>query len=241
MPPSFPFTGSSANCPHCGVVVRFEAANIAALDQPSAGGFRVKFSTQTLGAVATRTASIGLFVEATMCPNCERTVIVLRDAAANTSRFVWPEWIARKPIPAEVPDTIATDFRESALVLPYSPKASAALSRRCLQALLTAQGHPQHDLSKQIVSALPSLPRYLAENLDAVREIGNFAAHEIKSKQTGVIFDVEIEEAEWTLSVLEELFEFFYVRHGDASRRRADLNAKLVAAGRSPLKGTPKP
>ncbi len=39
--------------------------------------------------------------------------------------------------------------------------------------------------------------------IDAVRVIGNFAAHPIKSKSTGEIVDVEPGEAEWNLNTLE--------------------------------------
>ena len=36
---------------------------------------------------------------------------------------------------------IAEDYNQAAIVLPYSPKASAALSRRCLQTILTEAGY----------------------------------------------------------------------------------------------------
>ena len=48
--------------------------------------------------------------------------------------------------------------------------------------------------------------------LDAVRNIGNFAAHPIKSLGSGEIMDVEPGEAEWSLDVLKELFGFYFVR-----------------------------
>ena len=48
--------------------------------------------------------------------------------------------------------------------------------------------------------------------LDAVRNIGNFAAHPIKSLGSGEIMDVEPGEAEWSLAVLKELFGFYFVR-----------------------------
>ena len=39
----------------------------------------------------------------------------------------------RKPTPQEVPSDIKEDYEEACKVLPMSNKASAALSRRCLQ------------------------------------------------------------------------------------------------------------
>ena len=41
-----------------------------------------------------------------------------------------------RPVPPEVPSNLAEDFIEACVVLSDSPKASAALSRRCLQTLL---------------------------------------------------------------------------------------------------------
>jgi hypothetical protein len=78
------------------------------------------------------------------------------------------------------------------LVLNASPKASAALSRRCLQLLLREKaGVKASDLSREIDEAMPQLPPYLAGAIDAVRNVGNFAAHPMKSKSTGEIVGVD--------------------------------------------------
>jgi hypothetical protein len=139
----------------------------------------------------------------------------------------------RAPAPPEVEREFADDFNEAALVLAISPKASAALSRRCLQALLTEKaGSKTRDLSAQIQEALPSLPTYIATNLDAVRNIGNFAAHPQKSKATGEIIDVEPGEADWNLDVLESLFDFYFVKPKAEALKREELNKKLAAAGK---------
>ncbi|MGD9131959.1 MAG: DUF4145 domain-containing protein [Candidatus Bathyarchaeota archaeon] len=135
-----------------------------------------------------------------------------------------------------MPNEIGNDFREAATVLSVSEKASAALSRRCLQNLLTQQGYKQKDLVKQITAALKDLPNRIASNLDAVRVIGNYAAHPTKHKNTGMIADVEPEEASWTLDVLEDLFDFYYVQPKTAEKKRKKLDAKLKSLGKPPLK-----
>lgn len=54
-----------------------------------------------------------------------------------------------RPVPKEVPPHIAADYSEAAIVLRLSPKASAALSRRCLQTVQReAGGFQQRDLSE---------------------------------------------------------------------------------------------
>jgi hypothetical protein len=88
------------------------------------------------------------------------------------------------------------------------------------------------------VIAASGLPRHLAEELGAVREIGNFAAHPMKSLATGAVLDVEPDEAEWNLEVLEHLFDFYFVELPGRKVRRHALEEKLKEAGRKPLAGT---
>jgi hypothetical protein len=125
------------------------------------------------------------------------------------------------------------------MTLPDSPKASAALSRRCLQRLLreSAKVKPG-DLAKEIQQVIDDgrLPSHLIESLDAVRNIGNFAAHPIKSKSTGEIMDVESGEAEWNLDVLESLFDYFFIQPALLKKKRDALNAKLKEAGKPEMK-----
>ena len=52
----------------------------------------------------------------------------------------------------EVPKPIAADYVEACQVLPLSAKASAALARRCLQAMLHAHGYKDKDLAKKFSS-----------------------------------------------------------------------------------------
>jgi hypothetical protein len=92
------------------------------------------------------------------------------------------------------------------LVLPDSEKASAALSRRCLQHLLREKaGIKPGNLANEIQQVLDSkqLPSHLADDLDAIRNIGNFATHPLKSTNTGEIVEVEPHEAEWLLNLVE--------------------------------------
>ena len=120
-------------------------------------------------------------------------------------------------------------------MLPHSPKASAALSRRNLQAILRDKaGTKAKDLYDQIEEVIKSgtVPSHIAEELHAVRNIGNFAAHTIKSTNTGEILDVETGEAEWNLDVIESLFDFYFVQPAISAKRKSELNKKLKEAGK---------
>jgi hypothetical protein len=146
---------------------------------------------------------------------------------------------SRAPVPPEVDEKFASDYKESCLILTFSPKASAALSRRCLQNILRDKaGVKKSDLSKEIQQLIDSnsIPSHIAESIDAVRNIGNFAAHPIKSTSTGEIVEIETGEAEWLLDVLEALFDFYFVQPAIFKAKKNALNKKLAEAGKPPMK-----
>jgi hypothetical protein len=127
---------------------------------------------------------------------------------------------------------------EACVVLPFSTKASAALARRCLQAMLNEQGFREKDLEKQIQQLLDAkvLPTHIHKTVDAIRKFGNFSAHPINDRTSLQVIDVEPHEAEWCLEILEALFDHFYVAPAAAAEKKAALDAKLKAAGKPPTK-----
>ena len=179
-------------------------------------------------------------IDSLACPECRDAIIVLARNPSNVPQSgflttVYPTHSNDRPLPPEVPDPYRRDFLEATLVLPLSAKASAALSRRNLQSILRDKaGTKAKDLFDQIEEVIASgkLPSHISGDLHAVRNIGNFAAHEIKSKVTGAIVDVEEGEADWNLDVLESLFDFYFVEPIKAANRKAKLNAKLKEAGK---------
>jgi Domain of unknown function (DUF4145) len=176
------------------------------------------------------------------CPGCEEFTIEIAKVADKTPtspwRQIYPIGANRGPVPTDVPIEIAQDYVEACNVLPLSAKASAALSRRCLQNMLHAHGYKARDLAKEIDLLLSeedprrALPHKLRETVDAIRNFGNFSAHPIDDKTTLQVIDVEPHEAEWCLETIEELFEYFYVGPAAAKAKKAALNAKLAAGGK---------
>ena len=124
----------------------------------------------------------------TICPACDKAIIRLKNfnhpdpnRADLVDEFVaYPRNRFRNPTPIEVPARIRNDYEEAAAVLPISEKASAALSRRCLQAILREQGYTQRDLAQQIDALLneqnpvKAIPTGLRTTVDAIRNFGNF-------------------------------------------------------------------
>ncbi len=226
--------GSTVACPHCQVTVQLIGERLKGI---------VITPHHILGqASASRD---GYRLDSSVCPSCRQVVIAIEAVTFNeeqdTYQVLWERLVvppaAERYIPPEVPAHIAKDYREAAQVLPASAKASAALSRRCLQAVLREQGFArQSTLSEQIEAVLPDLPSYVAKQVDAIRVIGNFATHPIKDKRSGEIVEVEPGEAEWNLDVLDLLFDFYYVGPARAEAKRLALNEKLTAAGKQPMR-----
>jgi hypothetical protein len=153
--------------------------------------------------------------------------------------FVYPRAATRPACSPEVPKVLADDFHEACLVIADSPKASAALSRRCLQHLLREHAKVKKgDLSGEIQQVIDSgrLPSFLTEAIDAIRNTGNFAAHPAKSSKSGEVIEIEPGEAEWNLDVLEMLFDFYFVQPALLAQKRNALNEKLAEAGKPPMK-----
>jgi hypothetical protein len=228
--------GNTGQCPHCRTGVRFEPFTVV---------YSNNRSIPLAGIFAQVPSQAGLDLHVAGCPVCGRPSVSISriydiGGSSNGGPGVVYPGGATRLIPPEVganDSTVATDFSEAVAVLPYSNKASAALSRRCLQRILSTVGNAKkRDLADQIDEVLPALPPQIAENVDAIRQVGNFAAHALKSTNTGEIIDVEEGEAEWLLDVLEELFVFYYVAPAQATARRKALNKKLADLGKPPLK-----
>jgi hypothetical protein len=178
-------------------------------------------------------------VQLLSCPFCNHTSVRLvvedQNRIVTSTTVVHPLGVKR-PVPPEVPEKYASLFRDACAVIGISEKSSAALSRRCLQTLLEddlkVKARP---LSDQIEEAGSSLPDDLRKALHVVREIGNFAAHPIKSEHPGVLVDVEPDEAAWSLECLSALFDHQFVKPARERTRHDEFNEKLVRLGRKPI------
>ena len=179
------------------------------------------------------------------CPTCNEIIVKIAKAGSgviDSYRVIHPSSPNAAPIISDVPRHLSTDYIEAHGVLPLSPKASAALSRRILQSILSEQGYHARNLVGQIDAVLEEkdpdriLPLELRNNIDAVRNFGNFSAHPVTDITSLQIIDVDPEEAEWCLEIIKGLFEHYYVRPAANAERLADLNEKLQQAGKPPAK-----
>lgn len=190
----------------------------------------------------------GWKVVAANCPNCKRPIIVMsinaqiNDDIWEQEYLVFPRFPTRIRVDNVVPAILRDDYAEACNVLSISPKASAALSRRILQAILKEQGYESSNLSKQIgdvlseTDASKALPNYIRDVIDAIRNFGNFAAHPITDQTSLQIIDVEPQEAEWCLEIVEKLFEHYYITPARNQSNIDKLNYTLKNAGKPEAK-----
>src|ERR1035437_4762459 len=79
-----------------------------------------------------------------VCPECSEAIIrvyrkTTHGRVTNSLLPAYPQTDSMRPVPPEVPKPYSADFVEACAVLTLSPKASAAISRRNLQAILRDQ------------------------------------------------------------------------------------------------------
>jgi hypothetical protein len=218
-------------CPHCDTAINLQVE-----------------TTTTWEAKDYEESHMGYNVSCGHCPQCQEFIVLLNRGSSFTGiaieelkdeTVLYPKFPARK-IEPEVPDRYRKDFSEACSVLQVSPKASAALSRRILQDVLIEKFEIKHrSLDKQIDEFISGkdIPSYLVQAIDAIRHIGNFAAHPLKDTNTGEIVEVESGEAEWLLEVLESLFDFAFVQPIRLGKKKSALNQKLQSMGKPPMKG----
>jgi Domain of unknown function (DUF4145) len=238
MPQVGPQQDASRECPYCGI--RFSIDGVGAYHS----GVHFESPHKWLHGGHSRTAAgeKEFTISCHRCPDCGGQVIWLNelgprpedpdkswDVEIVATTLLYPRW-ARRAVPKATPQDIAAEYQEAFQVLDVSPKASAALARRCLQNVIRKQENiEERTLYEEIqrLLATKKLPRYLADDLDAIRVVGNFAAHPIKNTNTGEVVPVEPQEAEWTLDLLTELLDFYFEREVKSTARRSRLQAKL--------------
>ena len=180
------------------------------------------------------------------CPECKNSNLYIEYKGFSPGgagfitlykSLIYPPIKRGQQLPVEVPQNFRKEFSEASQVLDISPKASAALARRLLEAILVENGAPKaKPLQKQIEHAIDKgeIPSPVAKELDYIRQIGKFAAHPKSDVSSGEIIDVEPGEALATLSIIDLLCDYYYVMPAKAKRRHEQLEEKLQASKAKP-------
>jgi hypothetical protein len=153
---------------------------------------------------------------------------------------VWPRRTSRRIDPL-VPSEIRKDYVEAAALLDVSPKMSAVLSRKIVFDLLESYaGVSEYTLKGSLDKFIADTthPQRVRDNLQHLREIGDFGAH-TKRDGVGQIIDVSHEDAEWTLDLIDRLFDYFIVDPERDRQMQAKWDKNVADVGRKPI--TPVP
>jgi hypothetical protein len=137
-------------------------------------------------------------------------------------------------LPATVPLIIRQDYEEAQLIRDISPKASAALARRCLQGMI----RDRHkiigkNLHNEIQALKSKVDDQRLDAIDSLRWIGNIGAH--PEENLDVIIDITANEAAETLRFVETLIDDWYVnRHVKDSIEHAVIRIADEIKSRKP-------
>jgi hypothetical protein len=222
----------SWTCPYCGQVATIKSDNVS-------GDTHIFNQNNKLG-------QLGIRTDVTVCPNsrCREFTIT-----ANLYKVEYPmggrshplvggsllSWYLKpqssaRPFPDYIPLAIRQDYEEACLISGLSPKASATLSRRCLQGIIRDFWNiTKARLIDEINELNGKIDSTTWQAIDAVRSIGNIGAH--MEKDINLIVDVDPEEADLLLRLIEVLLEEWYIRRYE----REEHMQKIIAAAKAKI------
>lgn len=146
---------------------------------------------------------------------------------------------AAKPFPEYIPQAIRQDYEEASLILDLSPKASATLSRRCIQGMIRDYWKV---VEKRLVDEINGIKDKVEPQtwsaIDAVRSIGNIGAH--MEADINLLIDVDPGEAALLIQLIETLVNDWYVQRHER-QKQLDAIIAVAQAKKDQQKAVPKP
>jgi hypothetical protein len=220
----------SWTCPYCNHKVILQPTDVSVGSHP--------YGTRKFGQFVLSTAI-------QQCPNdqCNELVVTVwaesSPEAGKQAKLEIPRQRLRpnskaRPWPSYIPQPLLADYSEACQIELLSPKASAALSRRCLQGMIRnfwSVSKPR--LVDEINTLQAMVDRQTWEAIDALKKIGNIGAH--MEKDANLIIDVDPEEARLLIELIETLFEEWYVGRHDREQRMQKIKASADAKKAPPV------
>lgn len=158
------------------------------------------------------------------CPACNKDQISLKgigNEVSNIKMDILPNSKA-KVFPDYIPSQIIQDYNEACLIVDLSPKASATLSRRCLQGIIRDYWKiSKGTLVDEIKAVETKVDPDTKDVLHSLRKLGNIGAH--PEKDINLMVEIEPDEANQLILFLEYLFEEWYIK----THNRKDMLQKI--------------
>ena len=171
-----------------------------------------------------------------VCPNpaCNKYTLEVTLSGPNSKGWeklkTWrlvPESHA-KVFPDYVPQAVRDDYVEACAILELSPKASATLSRRCLQGMIRDFWGVSKPRLKDEIEAIKEFVEPLTwKAIDGVRTMGNIGAH--MERDIDIIIDVDPGEAGRLIWLIEFLIKDWYVTRHDREETLRQIDETSTA------------
>lgn len=159
------------------------------------------------------------------CPSCENVSVFA--LGVNKLRGIriplFPSSLA-KQYPDFIPKAIREDYEEAYSILSLSPKASATLSRRCLQGMIRdfwKTNVKSGKLYDEINAIKDKISPSQWKAIDSLRSLGNIGAH--MEKDVNEIIEIDDGEAEKLIKLIELLMEKWYIARHDEEKLLSEI------------------
>lgn len=159
------------------------------------------------------------------CPNCDKVTSNAKYTGKDMPQKTIPIFpiSTAKQFPDYVPASIRADYEEACAIVTLSPKASATLSRRCLQSMI--RDFWQITGKKRLVDEIDALetkvPAAQWKVLNSLRRIGNIGAH--PEADVNLIIDIEPDDALKLVQVIELLIRQWYIERHEQEELISDV------------------
>nr|DAW54825.1 MAG TPA: protein of unknown function (DUF4145) [Caudoviricetes sp.] len=203
---------SSYNCPFCGITLPVtddtHQVNYPSFSNGTGHGYSINGAYTTNDCI-----SIDMY----KCPECKNISVIassLGKGFKKPFRVLVNPTSSAKQYPDYIPKAIRDDYEEAYSIVNLSPKASATLSRRCLQGMIRDFWNIK---KSKLADAINELQNKVTSSqwkaIDSVRKIGNIGAH--MESDINTIVEVDSGEAEKLLKLIELLIDKWYITRHD--------------------------
>lgn len=159
------------------------------------------------------------------CPNCfEVSIFIMGETGYFEDKTIWikPNSQAMQ-FPEYIPECIRADYEEACAIVDLSPKASATLSRRCLQGMIRDFWNiHKNTLFDEIEALEGQVPATQKQVIHSLRQIGNIGAH--PEDDVSLIVDIIPEDAGKLIKIIELLMKQWYIERYETEKLIKDVN-----------------
>lgn len=206
-------------CPYCGMIMSINDET----HSTRYPAFNASNGTE-VGSSGTRYYNSTLAIDFYKCPNCAEYTIYAntRGKSVNGVNTILRPRSMAKQYPDYIPKQIREDYEEAYSILFLSPKASATLSRRCLQGIIRDfWGIKKSRLNDEISALKDKVPADLWAAMDSMRQLGNIGAH--MENDVNTIIDIDSGEAEKLIKLIELLMKEWYINREERKKLFSDI------------------